>query len=90
MKHCIEIIERIVAEDRNDRRAILQLGYNLGRLSEITRLGREPFWDGWKDAVADWDRERLESLATGLHAYLMVEPATPPDATFDPPRRDAP
>jgi hypothetical protein len=66
MNHCVESIIRIVAKDQGDRRSILQLGYNLGRLSELTGLGREPFWDRWKDAVAEWNRQELESLAREL------------------------
>jgi hypothetical protein len=66
MNHCVETIIRIVAKDQGDRRSILQLGYNLGRLSELTGLGREPFWDRWKDAVAEWNRQELESLAREL------------------------
>lgn len=66
MKHCVETIRAIVDGDRDDRRSILQLGYNLGRLSELTGLGREPFWDRWKDPVADWDRARLETLSREL------------------------
>ncbi|HEY2159238.1 MAG TPA: hypothetical protein VGH33_26660 [Isosphaeraceae bacterium] len=68
--HCVARIGQIVAGDRQDRRAILQLGYNLGRLSELTRLGRGPFWDAWKDAVADWDRVRLSALARDLHVQI--------------------
>jgi hypothetical protein len=64
--HCVAKIRRIVAEGRDDRRAILQVGYNLGRLSELTGLGRGPFWDAWKEAVADWDRPRLDALAQEL------------------------
>jgi hypothetical protein len=66
--HCVTKIAEIVHEDRNDRRSILQLGYNLGRLSELTGGGREPFWDRWKDAVATWDRPRLLGLAQELHS----------------------
>jgi hypothetical protein len=70
MTHCIETIRTIVTQNRNDRRSILQLGYNLGRLSELTGLGREPFWDRWKDAVDAWDEERLQALAQELQSYL--------------------
>jgi hypothetical protein len=66
MNHCIEKIRAIIAEGRDDRRSILQLGYNLGRLSELTGLGREPFWDRWKDAVDAWDLTTLQALADGL------------------------
>jgi hypothetical protein len=66
LRHCIHKIQQIVADERDDRRSVLQLGYNLGRLSELTGLGREPFWDAWKDAVAAWDRPRLEELARDL------------------------
>jgi hypothetical protein len=66
IRHCINKIQQIVANGRDDRRAILQVGYNLGRLSELTKGGREPFWDAWKDAIASWDSSRLEELAQDL------------------------
>lgn len=66
--HCIAKISEIVKLGADDRRTLLQLGYNLGRISELTGLGREPFWDRWKDAVASWDRPALETLAAQLEA----------------------
>jgi hypothetical protein len=42
------------------------LGYNLERLSDLTSLGREPFWDPWKGLVAAWDRDELDRPARGL------------------------
>jgi hypothetical protein len=66
MDHCLSKIEELVRAGESDRRSILQLGYNLGRLSEITGLGREPFWDRWKDAVAAWDLPALRALAEDL------------------------
>jgi hypothetical protein len=66
MDHCVAKIVEIVRTGRDDRRSVLQLGYNLGRLSEITGLGREPFWDRWKDAIAAWDLETLRQLAEQL------------------------
>jgi len=79
MEHCVATIRRIVAENRQDRRAVLHLGYNLGRLSELTGLGREPFWDRWKDAVADWDHERLTRLAHELQEFLITGAPTRTD-----------
>jgi hypothetical protein len=69
-RHCIDKIRQLVADGRDDRRAILQIGYNLGRLSELTGRGREPFWDAWKDAVASWDQARLEELAQNLLIWV--------------------
>ena len=66
MNHCVGKIVDLITRNQSDRRSILQLGYNLGRLSELTGLGREPFWDQWKDAVADWDHPRLLLLAQEL------------------------
>jgi hypothetical protein len=66
MEHCIAKIEEIVRCGNGDRRSVLQLGYNLGRLSELTGLGREPFWDRWKEAVATWDTPTLATLAQEL------------------------
>lgn len=66
MEHCVAKIAELIAQNRGDRRSILQLGYNLGRLSELTGQGREPFWDRWKDAVADWDEVKLAHLAQEL------------------------
>jgi len=66
INHCTETIKKIVAQGRDDRRSILQLGYNLGRLSELTGQGREPFWDRWKEPVSNWDLEALKLLAREL------------------------
>ena len=66
MDHCIAKIAEIVGQADPDRRAILQLGYNLGRLSEMTGLGREAFWDRWKVAVESWDVPELTKLAREL------------------------
>ena len=73
MDHCVSKILEIVSRGTPDRRSVLQLGYNLGRLSELTGLGREPFWDAWKDAVDAWDLPALEVLASSLHASLARE-----------------
>lgn len=70
MRHCIAKVVEIVARGEDDRRSVLQLGYNLGRLSELTGRGREPFWDRWKDAVSRWDRDELERLARQLQIEL--------------------
>jgi hypothetical protein len=69
-RHCIATIARIVAQKAGDRRSILQLGYNLGRLSELTGLGREPFWDRWKTAVDVWNVPELERLAQELQSLV--------------------
>ena len=78
MKHCIDTIAVIIASGKDDRRSILQLGYNLGRLSELTGLGREPFWDRWKGPVEDWDLDKLADLARELLKLLPPDQATSP------------
>ena len=70
MNHCIAKIVEIVGRGRDDRRDVLQLGYNLGRLSELSGLGRGPFWDRWKDPVAAWDLPTLRTLASDLHQII--------------------
>lgn len=71
MDHCIAKISEIVAYAEPDRRQILQLGYNLGRLSEITGLGREAFWDRWKAPVEAWDLAKLRALARELPSICL-------------------
>ena len=64
--HCVATIRKIVDLGQQGPRSILQLGYNLGRLSELTGRGREPFWDRWKEPVSAWDLETMRSLARDL------------------------
>jgi hypothetical protein len=69
--HCVARIAAIVAQKQGDRRSILQLGYNLGRLSELTGLGREAFWDRWKTPVAEWNLAELERLVQELRTAIV-------------------
>jgi hypothetical protein len=68
--HCVGKVVELTGRAEPSRRDLLQLGYNLGRLSELTGGGREPFWDRWKQAVDAWDRPALERLACDLRAHL--------------------
>jgi hypothetical protein len=72
MNHCIAKIVELIEQGSDDRRSVLQLGYNLGRLSELTGLGREPFWDRWKDAIAAWDLPTLRQLAHELRRTSLL------------------
>jgi len=74
MTHCLTKIQELVTIGRNDRRSIFQLGYNLGRLSEMTGLGREPFWDAWKSAVETWDYPKIIELARHLPELIPEHP----------------
>jgi hypothetical protein len=87
MNHCIAKIVEIIERGVDDRRSILQLGYNLGRLSEMTGLGREPFWDRWKDAVESWDRQALLCLARELQLDF---PTTSTQTDLKEPRTTSP
>jgi hypothetical protein len=77
MEHCIETDIDLVARNQCDRRSILQLGCNLGRMSELTSLGREPFGEPWNVPVAAWDRDVLDRLARDLRSSTndRLEPA---------------
>lgn len=74
-RHPVETIVRLAALESPSPRDLLQLGYNLGRLSEMTGLGREPFWDRWKAAVAEWDRDQLTHLSQSLQREVPTWPA---------------
>lgn len=73
MEHCVAKVREIVAQKRGDRRSILQLGYNLGRLSELTGLGREPFWDRWKTPVEEWDLKEMEQMVQELQHIVDAQ-----------------
>jgi hypothetical protein len=76
IEHCLIKVFEIVAKGDGGRRSVFQLGYNLGRLSELSGLGRAVCWDPWKDVVIAWDRPRLARLAQELR--IDVEAASPP------------
>ena len=82
MNHCIAKIGEIVDRGSDDRRSILQLGYNLGRLGELTGLGREPFWDRWKGPVDTWDLVQLRTLVQELRT-LLTSPNLPPNGSYE-------
>lgn len=84
MEHCIARIAAIVERGEPSPKALFQLGYNLGRLSELTGLGRERFWDRWKDAVIDWDRPSLEALARELLAEFSAADGLPGEGRVGP------
>lgn len=76
-EHCVAKVVELAGRPEPTRRELLQLGYNLGRLAELTGLGREPFWDRWKDAVDRWDRLALERLAHDLRTMNQGAFAAP-------------
>lgn len=50
-----------------DRRWWLQLGFNLGRYSELSGVGK-PVWDAWREAIEHRDEAKLASLTEQLKA----------------------
>lgn len=66
LDHCVGKIVELAGRAAPTRRDLMQLGYNLGRLAELTGAGREPFWDRWKDPVEQWDTAALHALARRL------------------------
>lgn len=80
IEHCLAKIELLAASDSPDRRTLFQLGYNLGRLSELAQLGREPCWDRWQELVDMWDSDRTRRLAHELR-NLVAEQAPPAPST---------
>lgn len=74
--HCLAKIEEISAEENPPGpMRVLQLGYNLGRLSELTGLGREVCWDAWKPLVERWDQPAILALAEDLrHRLDRIQP----------------
>ncbi|MEW4568115.1 hypothetical protein AB1L88_09630 [Tautonia sp. JC769] len=82
--HCVARVVALAAIESPDRRDLLQLGYNLGRLSELTGAGRAPFWDAWKGPVSAWDRATLQSLAHRLQINHNPVPSNDPDVSTPP------
>ena len=78
LEHCVAKVVELVATGDGGRRSVFQLGYNLGRLSELSGLGRQACWDPWKEAVVEWNQPRLALLAQQLRAE--VEALKPPFA----------
>lgn len=50
-----------------DRRWWLQLGFNLGRFSELSGEGK-PVWDAWRAAIETCDEAKLAELSEALKA----------------------
>jgi hypothetical protein len=82
--HCVAKVVELASLESPDRRALLQLGYNLGRLSELTGAGRGPFWDAWKTPVSHWDRATLQTLAHRLQANPNPLSSNDPDISTPP------
>ena len=54
-----------------DRRWWLQLGFNLGRYSELSGAGK-PVWDAWREAIEHRDDAKLASLTEQLKAAAAM------------------
>ena len=83
MEHCIAKICEIVDRPAGDVASHLPTRLQLGAISEMTGLGRGPFWDRWKVAVAEWDSAELKRLARELqtsysHERRIIHPRTHP------------
>lgn len=76
--HVAEKVTEILAgplSDRetwpDDRRWWLQLGFNLGRYSELSGAGKQ-VWDAWREAIENRDEARLAALTEQLKAAAEV------------------
>ncbi len=54
-----------------DRRWWLQLGFNLGRYSELSGAGK-PVWDAWREAIEHRDEAKLVALTEQLKAAAAM------------------
>lgn len=74
IEHCLTKIEELIARPEADPLTCLQLGYNLGRLSELSSGGRSDFWDPWKQPVASWNQQAMSRLLDNLKTrYRHIE-----------------
>ncbi|MEI7923717.1 MAG: hypothetical protein WCJ40_17545 [Planctomycetota bacterium] len=79
LEHCsakaAEIITGPLADSSDwpgDRRWWLQLGFNLGRFSELSGEGRS-VWDAWKFAIETRDFTALEKLLDQMKNVALAE-----------------
>jgi hypothetical protein len=76
VNHCIETIRGLVEQPDPSRRDLLQLGYNLGRISELVGLDRTEVWDLWKAPVTVWEQDALRSLSVSLAKRCRSAPGS--------------
>ena len=74
LPHCYQKVAELAAQGQTGTlapRDLMQMGYNLGRVSEITGEGRE-IWDTTKGWVQDGDWEALSDWAASRGWELYI------------------
>jgi hypothetical protein len=57
--HCLNKLIELTSKPKKSERDLFQIGYNIGRLSELTNEGRDKWWDIYKIFIENGEWEKL-------------------------------